>query len=278
MYSYLVEYDGKVIGSYSDFLSAKSFILSCLQNNFMKNFAFVHKIMANSCYKISTKKITLPNIDNIKSIFNSRCELSGFNCKNTFSNSDSESSLESSSSYESSSDSVSSTCTNTKSESTIEKKNNIPNLNQKQDSSDSITNAKSFQIDYSNPVVLEMAKQRIDLQHKINLMKKQKEKIEESKNVYENDLKLFTMFKASKDTNSSFEIPELFIKKYEIMNKLFLNNELSWENFIKNYQHENYYGDYFASNTYEDMFVNTENSTEKSESITEEFNINTDSD
>lgn len=276
MYSYLVEYNEKIIGSYSDFLSAKTFILSCLQNNFMKDFALVHQIMANSCYKIKTKKITLDTKSNyFKSMLSNKCKSDGFTCANTFSNSDSSSEL----SYESDSDISSSACTTSDSNFTSKTKSTITESTPKANTSPSNTIPnKSFQIDYSNPVVLEMAKQRIDLQHKINLMKKQKEKMEESKNVYENDLKLFMMFKASKDTNPSFEVPELFTKKYEIMNKLFLSNQLTWENFIKNHQQDNYYGDYFTSNSYEDMFVASTDTSEKSDTISEEFNINTDSD
>ena len=276
MYSYLVEYDGKVIGSYSDFLSAKLFILSCLQNNFMKDFALVHKIMTNSCYKIKTKKITLETkLKQSKQIFDNGLKFSDFNCKNTYSNSDS-----SSLSYESDSEIKSSECTTSESYTSTATKTTISDSTPKETAGFPSTDTnKSFHIDYSNPVVLEMAKQRIDLQHKINLMKKQKERIEESKNVYENDLKLFNIFKTSKETNPTFEIPELFIKKYNIMHNLEQNNQLSWENFTKNYQQENYYGDYFSSNSYENMFVNSvTESTEESDAITEEFNINTDSD
>ena len=274
MYYYLVEYNEKVIGSYSDFISAKLFILSCLQNNFMKDFALIHQIMKNSCYRIKTKKISLESkIKEIKTKLNNRCQLSEFSCTNTFSNSDSE--ISSQLSYESDSEVISSNCTTSESNS----KSSISDSTPKADSPNIVNTTKSFHIDYSNPVVLEMAKQRIDLQHKINLMKKQKEKIEESKNVYENDLKLFNIFKTSKETNPTFEIPELFIKKYNIMHNLEQNNQLSWENFTKNYQQENYYGDYFSSNSYENMFVNSvTESTEESDAITEEFNINTDSD
>ncbi len=271
MYSYLVEYDGKIIGTYKKMYDAETFILSCLQNNYIKNFALIHTYRVNSCFKVCTRKVDLEKcVDSLNS---------KFNAETTYSNSSSESTI-GSLSYESSSNSMSSTDTKSNTES---KKNTPVKVFCEKVFYDEPVK-KSVNIDYSNPVVLEMAKQKIDLQHKINMMKKQKEKIEESKNVYENDLKLFNMFRASKDSNPSFEIPELFIKKYEIMFELFLKDELTWENFIKNYQHENYYGDYFASNSYEDMFVNSTNSTESSENsessddINEEFIINTESD
>jgi hypothetical protein len=79
------------------------------------------------------------------------------------------------------------------------------------------------------------------------------------------------------------------------MEKLNDDNSLTWDNFTKKYSHENYYGDYFSSNSYEDMFINNEpigcdnfaefdNNTDidkcanKTDSINEEYNINTESD
>ena len=284
MHSYLVDYEGKVIGCYSSFNSAESFILSCLQNNFMKDFALIHKIRENSCFKIKTKKITLDNSSKShkKEMLNKTCRLTGFNCKNTFSNSNSESDISSSLSYESSTENITSTVASSDSNkvSNTSIGSIISSLAHKSEQVLDLK-TKNIHIDYTNPVVLEMAKQKIDLQHKINLLKKQKEKIEESKNIYENDLKLYKMFKQSKESNLQFEIPELFIKKYEIMEKLNNDNVLTWENFIKNYQHENYYGDYFSSNSYEDMFINNSESVNEdnnNDSINEEFNINTNSD
>ena len=281
MHSYLVDYDGKIIGCYSSFTSAETFILSCLQNNFMKDFALIHAIRENSCFRIKTKKITL-NKSYKKEMLNKTCKLNGFNCKNTFSNSESDI-MSSSLSYESSteiitseSDKNSSSCSNS-----VSSSENESSISEFKSEPLVASNKQSIQIDYANPVVLEMAKQKIDLQHKINILKKQKEKIEESKNVYENDLKLYKIFKQSKDSDVNFKVPELFIKKYEIMEKLNCSNMLTWENFIKNYQHDNYYGDYFSSNSYEDMFVNNSDSTNddnSEDSISEEFIINTESD
>ena len=273
MHSYLIEYEGKIIGCYVSFFEAESFILSCLQNNLMKDSAKVHVLRKNSCFKIKTKKISLESY--AKKTFNKTCRLDdldlSFNECTTYSNSNSKSDTKSSTNssllYESSSTIYSST-------NSIEKSNF--DKDNKKSPNEQIT------IDYSNPVVLEMAKQKIDLQHKINMLRKQKEKIEESKNVYDNDIKLFNMFKKSKESNCNFEIPELFAQKYEIMKKLEESNSLTWENFIKNYQQENDYVDYFASNSYEDMFISNSDSTNNCvdviDVIEEEFNINTDSD
>ena len=103
----------------------------------------------------------------------------------------------------------------------------------------------------NNEAFLKMAKQKIEIQHKINILKIQKEKIEESKRIFENDLKLFNLFNESKQKDSNFEIPELFNKKYEIMIKLNNDNKLNWDEFVKEFHTgENNYDDYFCLNNY----------------------------
>ncbi len=137
-------------------------------------------------------------------------------------------------------------------------------------------------INDNDEVFLQMAKQKIDLQHKINMLKVQKEKIEESKRVFENDLKLFKLFDESKLNDPSFEIPELFKKKYEIMFNLKVNDNLSWESFVKEYHTgENNYDDYFALNNYEELFLDSDSENNdkkpKSDNFSEELDIESDS-
>ena len=120
----------------------------------------------------------------------------------------------------------------------------------------------------NSDTILQMAKQKIEIQHKINILKVQKEKIEESKRVFENDLKLFNLFNESKEKDSSFEIPELFKKKYDIMVKLNNDNKLNWSEFIKEYNTiENNYNDYFGLNNYESVFLEQEDDNNFSEEI-----------
>ena len=119
----------------------------------------------------------------------------------------------------------------------------------------------------------ELHEHSVVLQRNINKLKLQKEKINESKQVYESDLKLFNMFKTSVETNENFEIPVIFAKKYEIMNKLFIEDKLSWENFINNYKNENYYGDYFSSNSYEEKFTNNSENDLCTTTIDEQIDI-----
>jgi hypothetical protein len=127
----------------------------------------------------------------------------------------------------------------------------------------------------NNEPFLQMAKQKIEIQHKINILKNQKEKMEESKRVFENDLKLFNLFNESKQKDSSFEIPELFKKKYDIMIKLNIINKLNWNEFIKEFHTgENNYEDYFGLNNYESVFLEIEN---ENNNFSEEIDIESDS-
>jgi hypothetical protein len=80
---------------------------------------------------------------------------------------------------------------------------------------------------------------KIELQNSINQLKKKKEKMEESKRVYEIDLDLYNKFKKIMETNKNFNIPEMFIDKYELMDGLNKENKLCWENFYELYTPKN---------------------------------------
>jgi len=121
------------------------------------------------------------------------------------------------------------------------------------------------------PEYKEILQAKIDLQHDLNLLKQKKEKIEQSKIVYENDVKLYNIFKQSKMDNPEFEIPEIFSKKFIIFTKLTDEDRLSWDNFVGEYKHENLYNDYFSVTCHEDMY----NETLKKENK-EEFDIESD--
>ena len=89
---------------------------------------------------------------------------------------------------------------------------------------------------------------KAEIQNKIFELKKQKEKLENSKNIYNVDLDLYKKFKKIKETNETFEIPEMFIDKYELMEGLEKENKLCWENF-----HELYKPKIFSTN-YDKLF------------------------
>jgi hypothetical protein len=241
--SYLIEYNNKIIGVYDNFNTAKLFILSCLQQNFMKDQAIIHNFCLNSCLKLKSKIIKL-DINTTKK----------FTINTTFSNtniilSDTESSYKSST-----------TPLTTKSEK-IDSKIEQLILDNKQLSQDNKQSILDNSINYDDKVFLDIANQKIELQHKINLLKKQKENMEEVKNVYENDLKMFYLFKKTKESNEHFEIPDLFIKKYIIMDQLDSDNKLTLENFINRSKDNNLnensdiYKKYFGSNLYEESFI-----------------------
>ena len=122
-----------------------------------------------------------------------------------------------------------------------------------------------------------MINQKIELQHKINILNQQKNRIEDSKNTYANDYKLFELFTESKQKDSDFVIPDIFIKKFNLMTQLNNENRLSWEIFIKEFQHENLYNEYFGLNNYEETFLDSESDDNKS-NISEELDIESDSD
>ena len=79
-------------------------------------------------------------------------------------------------------------------------------------------------------------KKRSEIQNSINELKKKKEKMEESKRIFEVDLDLYNKFKKIKQTNATFEIPEMFIEKYELMEGLEKENKLCWENYYELYK------------------------------------------
>lgn len=257
MTNYLVEYEGKIIGSYNNYHNAETFILSCLQNNFMTESALIYCFRSNSCYKKKTNTVTL----NYKLFKNNEHSVD-----TTYSNSVSDSSYESSS------------CNNTSDSSDSDAKPSIISTPKNTLNTSQIVGESVKLLDYNNPAIIEMAKQKIELQHKINILKVQKEKIEESKRIYDNDLKLFNIFKESKQTHPDFIIPELFTTKFEIIDNLHMTNNLSWENFIKNYQQTNNYEDYFGTNSYDNMFITQSTLDTNEDIINEELDINTDSD
>ena len=120
-------------------------------------------------------------------------------------------------------------------------------------------------------------KESIKLQHQINMLKVYKQKVEESKQVYDNDLKLFHMFNNELNTNDKFVIPELFVEKYKLFKKLQNDNNLSWETFVKECKVINYYDDEFKLNSYEEKFLNYESDSDtedsKDDNILEELYI-----
>ena len=99
---------------------------------------------------------------------------------------------------------------------------------------------------------------KIDLTHNINKLKLEKKKLKEAEAEYNINLNLYKKFSeeiAKKSEN--FSIPELFLLKYSIYEKLDKENNLNFESFKVIWDKEKPKNDYdvFKSNPYEDSFI-----------------------
>ena len=122
-----------------------------------------------------------------------------------------------------------------------------------------------------------------ELQKKLNLLKIQKDKIEESKNKYDVDLKLYHEFKQKLEEDIQFTIPELFQEKYKIFHQLEQQNNLNWETFSLLYKEPDFHGKYSnifeITNEFEEKFIqNSDSNTEESSDYESESDTNSDSD
>ena len=111
---------------------------------------------------------------------------------------------------------------------------------------------KNIQVDKINE---ELLKKKKEINHKLNLFKKEKEKIEESRNIYDSDIQLYNKFKDLLKHNDNFKIPELFQQKYVIFDDLTQKNKLSWENFNEIYN-ANEFSSYNSLFVSQDAFLN----------------------
>ena len=75
-------------------------------------------------------------------------------------------------------------------------------------------------------------------EYNLNILKQRKEKLEEQKRTYQIDIDLYNKFKNIKSKNDSFEIPEMFEKKYMIMETLESENCLNCDTFYQMYDKE----------------------------------------
>ena len=134
-------------------------------------------------------------------------------------------------------------------------------------------------IDNETEEFLELAKQKINIQHDINLLNKKKHRLEELKQIYDTDLNLYNTFK---EKNINFVIPPLFVDKYNLFNKLELENNISFGAFMKEFNNNNDITDSFLDNDYNNKFYKKEceiNINEECEiNINEECEIKVNSD
>ena len=304
MNSYLIEYNEKIIGSYSDYNNAELFILSCYQNNLMTKDAYIHCYKINSCYKVNTNIVTINNNSS------SECDISlhvltphtipesptvSLNTKSDKEND-----------FNSSADKTPNETTRSKNEflpsaslmaglSPLGVPQNVKHSDEtlpfSSKEKDKITLGEKLSFSPNETVVIkptitpemklkneklidDIEKEKHNLIHNMNLLKLQQNKISEAKQVFDVDLKLFNQFKAAKETDNTFVIPELFVNKYKIMNKLFLEDKLDWSNYYYNIElnnkGSNMYDEHFITNSYENSFINNKNA-DKNNKIDEEI-------
>lgn len=110
-------------------------------------------------------------------------------------------------------------------------------------------------LDITDPNVIKKLNEKIEIQHNINMLNLKKEKAKELKEIYNNDIKLYEIFKKEIDNNENFIIPELFQIKYKIFNLLEKENKLSFENFIKEQNNDEIDIEIFKPNEYENKFI-----------------------
>ena len=109
-------------------------------------------------------------------------------------------------------------------------------------------------IEYKNLMQL-----KIDTKHQINELKKQKKKLEEEKQSYDYDVKMYEKLKIEKNKIENFEIPDIFALKFNIFEKIEASEQLNFEVFkveLDKVKPSNNYS-LFATNPYEISFINS---------------------
>ena len=119
----------------------------------------------------------------------------------------------------------------------------------------------------NDDMLQENKKKIIETKHEINMLKLQKNRIEETKYKYIIDLDLYYKFKINLEEDSNFKIPELFIEKYKLFDKLEKTNKLTCENFNIEYKEIDFHGNisniFKIDNPFENKFLENEDSDEE---------------
>lgn len=94
----------------------------------------------------------------------------------------------------------------------------------------------------------ENANERVEIKRQLNLLKMQKQRLEEKKYKFDYDVKLYYQFKEKLEKDNSFEIPELFKNKFKIFTDCEESDNLNFVYYLENCSEE------FLSNSYEALF------------------------
>ena len=106
----------------------------------------------------------------------------------------------------------------------------------------------------------DMKQQQIDVVHEINELKLKKKKLEEEKSSFNYDVELYKNLNKEKNKTPEFQIPELFVLKYNLIKKLEESNKLDFDNFKLEWdviKPKNNYN-LFSPTSHEDSFVKKE--------------------
>jgi hypothetical protein len=109
------------------------------------------------------------------------------------------------------------------------------------------------------------------LYKKIQELKRKKEKLEAFKNIFENDVKLYNIFKVEKGNNPDFDVPPLFTVKFQILSDLDISDSLNLDNYkIEIEKRKNDDSENFLPDPYFDRFLAQNNDDSDNESLSED--------
>lgn len=94
----------------------------------------------------------------------------------------------------------------------------------------------------------ENSKERAEIRRQLNLLKLQKQRLQDKKRKFEYDLNIYHKFKEELKSNTTFEIPELFKNKFKIFKECEESDNLNFGYYLENCSEE------FISNSYEALF------------------------
>jgi len=113
-------------------------------------------------------------------------------------------------------------------------------------------NKKKINNNIKNEENVEQNKIKAELDRKIFLLNEQKDKIKQKKTEYDTNLKLYELFSNKLKEDDNFQIPKLFIDKYNLFKKLDDENRLELKNFYTEYKPQ------ILDNSYMGMFMQNE--------------------
>lgn len=84
--------------------------------------------------------------------------------------------------------------------------------------------------------IIKMDERKRKEEYNLHVLKQRKERIENQKRVYNVDVELYEKFKKIKQENPTFEIPDMFEKKYEVFEVMDENNQMNIDTFLQLYE------------------------------------------